>query len=89
MPGLKPEGSGDDCGKIAYAKTENLPEILEKYPQLVGAVTVETTYQSEERAAMDGYEKIFRKPDGVILYAKEGSGHKTTWAEVVGYGEVY
>lgn len=84
-----PEGSGDDWGKIAYAKTEDLPEILAKYPQLTGAVGIEATYQSEERAAMDGYEKIFRKSEGVILYAKEGSNHKTTWAEVVGYGEVY
>ena len=84
-----PEGSGDDWGKIAYAKTENLPEILNKYPQLAGAVIVEASYQSEERAVMDGYEKIFRKPDGVILYAKEGNHHETTWAEVVGYGEVY
>ena len=38
---------------------------------------------------MDGYEKIFRKSEGGILYAQEGSNHKTTWAEVVGYGEVY
>ncbi len=84
-----PEGSGDDWGKIAYAKTENLPEILNKYPQLTGAVTVEASYQSEERAAMDGYKKIFRKPDGIILYAKECDHHETTWAEVIGYGEVY
>ena len=84
-----PEGSGSDWGKIAHAKTEDLPEILNKYPQLAGAITVEATYQSEERAAMDGYEKIFRKPDGVILYAKEGNHHETTWAEVIGYGEVY
>lgn len=49
----------------------------------------EATYQSAERAAMDGYEKIFRKSEGGILYAQEGSNHKTTWAEVVGYGEVY
>lgn len=84
-----PEGSGDDWGKIAYAKTEDLQEILAKYPQLAGAVGIEATYQSAERAAMDGYEKIFRKSEGVILYAQEGSNHKTTWAEVVGYGEVY
>ena len=84
-----PKGSGDDWNWIAYAKTQDLPEILAKYPQLAGAVTVEASYQSEERAVMDGYEKIFRKPDGVILYAKEGSYHRTTWAEVVGYGEVY
>lgn len=84
-----PEGSGDDWGKIAYAKTEDLPEILNKYPQLTGAVTVEASYQSEERAAMDGYKKIFRKPDGIILYAKECDHHETTWAEVIGYVEVY
>ena len=84
-----PEGSGDDWGKIAYAKTEDLPEILAKYPQLAGAVTAEATYQSAERAAMDGYEEVFRKPDGGILYAQEDSNHRTTWAEVVGYGEVY
>ena len=84
-----PEGSGNDWGKIAYAKTEDLPEILAKYPQLADAVTAEATYQSVERAAMDGYEEVFRKPDGVILYAQEGSNHRTTWAEVVGYGEVY
>lgn len=84
-----PEGSGDDWGKITYAKTEDLPKILNKYPQLTGAVGIEATYQSAERAAMDGYEKIFRNSEGGILYAQEGSNHKTTWAEVVGYGEVY
>lgn len=84
-----PEGSGDDWNWIAYAKTKDLPEILNKYPQLTGAVTVEASYQSEERAVMDGYEKVFRKPDGIILYAKEGNHHETTWAEVIGYGEVY
>jgi len=84
-----PEGSGNDWRKIAYAKTEDLPEILAKYPQLAGAVTAEATYQSAERAAMDGYEEVFRKPDGVILYVQEGSNHRITWAEVVGYGEVY
>ena len=48
-----PEGSGDDWGKIAYAKTEDLPKILNKYPQLTGAVGL-TDKQVQEIERNDG-----------------------------------
>ena len=78
------EGSGNDWRWIAYANMEDLPEILEKYPQLVSAVTVEASYQSGERAIMDGYTKICQKPDGKALYAENSNG-KVSWAEEIGY----
>lgn len=81
---LLPEGSGNDWRWIAYANMEDLPEILEKYPQLVSAITVEASYQSGERAVMDGYTKICQKPDGKALYVENSNG-KVSWAEETGY----
>lgn len=46
-------------------------------------------YKVRSVAFKRSIKKIFQKPDGIILYAKEGNHHKTTWAEVIGYGEVY
>lgn len=85
---ILPIGSGKDWGKIAYAEITDLPELIKLYPQLMNAVTPEATYQSEERAIMDGYIKIGKKENGIILFAQKEPDSNITWAEVVGYGEV-
>lgn len=46
--------------------------------------TVEASYQSGERAVMDGYTKICQKPDGKALYVENSNG-KVSWAEETGY----
>lgn len=79
---ILPEGSVKQWRKIAWATLTDLPAILKQYPQLVAACTVESEYQSEERAKMDGYEKVFGS-NGRILYAKENEKHKCTYAEVI------
>lgn len=80
-----PEDSGNYWSVIAYAKTANLPEIMEMYPQLAQVVAPEIHYQSEERAVMDGFMKVCDRTDGRILYAKESINGKTIWAEIVGF----
>lgn len=81
---ILPEGSAKQWRKIAWATLTDLPDIFNEYPQLIAACTVEATYQSEERAKMDGYEKVFGS-NGRILYAKETDKHKCIYAEVIGY----
>lgn len=81
---ILPEGSAILWRKIAWARINELPDILKRYPQLVAACTVEAEYQSEERAKMDGYEKVFES-NGRILYAKENEKHKCTYAKIAGF----
>lgn len=81
---ILPEGSGHDWSRIAYANASELQKIFKKYPQLINAVIVEASYQSKERAAMDGYEKVFES-DEKCLYVKETDGGMCTYAEVCGY----
>lgn len=81
---ILPKGSAKQWGKIAWAKLTDLPAILKQYPQLVAACTVESEYQSEERAKMDGYEKVFES-DRFCLYAKETDKHKCTYAKIAGF----
>lgn len=82
---ILPEDSGNYWSVIAYAKTANLPEIMEMYPQLAQVVAPEIHYQSEERAVMDGFMKVCDRTDGRILYAKESINGKSIWAEIVGF----
>lgn len=81
---ILPEGSAKQWRKIAWARFADLPDILKGYPQLVAACTVEADYQSEERAKMDGYEKVFES-DEHCLYAKETDKHKCTYAKITGF----
>ena len=81
---ILPEGSAILWRKIAWARINDLPDILKRYPQLVAACTVEAEYQSEERAKMDGYEKVFESNER-ILYAKENEKHKCTYAKIAGF----
>lgn len=84
---ILPEGSAKQWRKIAWARFTDMSDILKEYPQLVAACPVEAEYQSEERAVMDGYQKVFESEDPRFrrLYAKETNGHKCSYAVICGY----